>query len=357
MMESEEEDSVGAMDNTYCYEDLTFLEACLDVDYDAIQAIVEENPTEDEINEQDRSGRTGFSHLCSSGLAPAVDILSEVPEVDVNLPDKEGNTPLIFAAQAGHTDVVRVMLQSFKGIRMDQPNRLGFTALMKAAIQGRTDCARLLLYAGADPKLRDYGRKLCAEEWARYCGRKDCADVIAKFSNTKRFCLLRARANGTSGVGSGFLGRANSLPDLFAGQQERPKATPHKRSHSLRKKIRKILPGHHDTNNTTLNVASAGSPFAVIARCVSSPALPGGVKSPSGAEGAGGSGGAGGGVGGGGVGGVMKMKRPMSVENIPRVEVTIPGDEDTHAANKLEYPMCSRRRFRRAQPPNPIDDR
>ena len=41
-----------------------------------------------------------------------------------------------------------MMLQDFKGIRIDQPNRLGCTALMKAAIQGRTDCARLLLYAG-----------------------------------------------------------------------------------------------------------------------------------------------------------------------------------------------------------------
>ncbi|KAL8591022.1 hypothetical protein ACOMHN_002567 [Nucella lapillus] len=328
-MESEEEDSVGTTENAYCYEDLTFLEACLDADYDAIQSIVEENPTEEEINEQDRSGRTGFSHLCSGGLAPAVDILSEVPEMDVNLPDKEGNTPLIFAAQAGHTDVVRVMLQDFKGIRIDQPNRLGFTALMKAAIQGRTDCARLFLYAGADPKMKDHGRKLCAEEWARYCGRKDCADAIAKFSNTKRFCLVRSRIN--SNDTAAVLSRANSLPDLFAGQQERPK-TAHKRSHSLRKKIRKILPGHHDSN--TLNVANAGSPFAVIARCVSTPALPGGLKSPP-----------------------ADMKRPVSVDHIPRVEVTIPGDEDTHAANKLEYPMCSRRRFRRTQPVSPIDDR
>ena len=28
-------------------------------------------------------------------------MLSEIPEVDVNIPDKEGNTPIIFAAQAG----------------------------------------------------------------------------------------------------------------------------------------------------------------------------------------------------------------------------------------------------------------
>ncbi|XP_025082740.1 neurogenic locus notch homolog protein 4-like [Pomacea canaliculata] len=309
-MESDEDES--GLVNTYCYEDLTFLEACLEADLDAIAAILEENPTEEEMNERDRSGRTGLSHLCSSGLAPAVDLLSDVQEVDVNLPDKEGNTPLIFAAQAGHSDVVRVLLQDFKGIRIDQPNKLGFTALMKAAIQGRTDCARLLLYAGADPKLRDHGRKLCAQEWARYCGRKDCADAIAKFSNTKRFCL---KSRFTAG-----LERSSSLPDLFAGQQmAKP---PHKRSHSLRKKIRKMLPGNHDSN--TLNVASAGSPFAVIARCVSTPALPGGLKSPP------------------------AMKRPVSADSIPRVEVTVPYDEATHI--RQDYPACSRRRIRKCPP-------
>ena len=49
---------------------------------------------------------------------------------------------------SGHTDLVRLILQDIKGIRIDQQNRLGQTALMKAAIQGRADCARLLLYAG-----------------------------------------------------------------------------------------------------------------------------------------------------------------------------------------------------------------
>lgn len=55
---------------------------------------------------------------------------------------------VLFIFTAGHTDAVRILLQDFKGIRIDQPNRLGMTALMKAAIQGRSDCSRLLLYAG-----------------------------------------------------------------------------------------------------------------------------------------------------------------------------------------------------------------
>jgi hypothetical protein len=195
--------------------------------------------------------------------------------------------------------------------------------------------------------MHDFGRKLCAEEWARYCGRKDCADAIAKFSNTKRFCL-RARVRATNANaeegGGPTLERANSLPDLLAGQEERKKTQPHKRSHSLRKKIKKILPGQSGDSSggggpNTLNVNTPASPFAVIARCVSTPALPGGLKSQSAQP------------------HVSGMKRPVSVDNIPRVEVTIPYDEDTHAATRMEYPMCSRRRIRRNQPVNPIDDR
>lgn len=45
--------------------------------------------------------QTGLSHACANGFTPAVEALSEVPEVDVNQPDNEGNSPLIFAAQAG----------------------------------------------------------------------------------------------------------------------------------------------------------------------------------------------------------------------------------------------------------------
>ncbi|XP_067685971.1 uncharacterized protein [Haliotis asinina] len=296
----------------YGYEDLTFLEACIEQDVEAVQAILDENPTEEEINERDRSGRTGLSHTCAHGVLPVLDMLAEIPEVDPNIPDKEGNTPLIFSSQAGHTDVVRILLQDFKIIRIDQQNKLGFTALMKSAIQGRTDCARLLLYAGADPKLRDHGRKLCAEEWARFVGRKECAESIAKFSNTKRFCL-KSRLNQN-------VERCSSVPDLASDQLSRSDSTKQskkRRGGSLRRKLKNILP--HNTESLGINLSSPGSPFAVIARCVSTPVLPG-VISPVESS---------------------SLRRPVSADNIPRVEITVPMDEDgTH----VETNMIARRK-------------
>uniref|UniRef100_A0A915JKR6 Uncharacterized protein n=1 Tax=Romanomermis culicivorax TaxID=13658 RepID=A0A915JKR6_ROMCU len=54
--------------------------------------------------------------------------------IDVNLADNEGNTPLIFASQAG-----------------------------------------------SSPLKRDFGRRLCAVEWAEYCSRLYCAKTISRF--------------------------------------------------------------------------------------------------------------------------------------------------------------------------------
>lgn len=42
--------------------------------------------------------------------------------------------------------------------------------------------SRSAFLSGASPLLRDSGRGLRAEQWARFCGRYVCAEVIEKFS-------------------------------------------------------------------------------------------------------------------------------------------------------------------------------
>ncbi|GAB1597541.1 uncharacterized protein LOC115217241 [Argonauta hians] len=277
-------DSQFSDSSMYYDDEYQFIDACIDGDHEAVQAILEDDCTREEINERDKSGRTGISHACSSGFYTIVEILAEVPEVEVNLPDKEGNTPLIFAAQAGQEECVRILLNDFKKIRVDHVNRAGFSALMKAAIQGRTKCAKLLLFAGSSPKLRDYGRKLCAEEWARFTGRYDCAEAIAKFTKAKRFALRTRFQNSRK--------KSCSEPDLSCqGTTENNEGnSKHSDSNSehrtrqgwFRKKFKKFLHVQNDifSRHISSELELGSSPFQVIARCVSTPLIPGAI-SPS----------------------------------------------------------------------------
>ena len=45
--------------------------------------------------------------------------------------------------------------------------------------------------AGASPNRRDYGRRLCAEEWARFCGRHSCADAVAKYIRSTKYFFTK----------------------------------------------------------------------------------------------------------------------------------------------------------------------
>ncbi|XP_044014558.1 uncharacterized protein LOC122856783 isoform X2 [Aphidius gifuensis] len=135
-----------------------------------------------DVNATDSSGRSVISYIAGNGASEILETLLTFSGSNPNLPDNEGNTPLHFAAQAGQVECLNILLQRNIEIELDARNIHGFTPLMKAAIQGRTKCAKILLFAGANPTLKDHGRGLRAEQWARYCGRHACADTIEKFS-------------------------------------------------------------------------------------------------------------------------------------------------------------------------------
>lgn len=80
-------------------------------------------------------------------------LLNEGEPVDARDP-KYGATALIYAAQEGHTDVVKLMLD--KGADVNAKSKIDQTALMQAAYYKRYDTVKLLLQRGA--KLDDQHR-------------------------------------------------------------------------------------------------------------------------------------------------------------------------------------------------------
>ncbi|XP_058838565.1 uncharacterized protein LOC131694135 isoform X2 [Topomyia yanbarensis] len=147
--------------------------------------ILENGISRENLNSTDRSGRTAISYICSTNLTNFLELFLQIPGIDVNKPDNEGNTPLHFAAQAGLSDIVNMLITKCRSLVIDPKNNLGFTPLMKAALQGRTRCAKLLLFAGASPVETDTGRGFRAEQWARFCGRHSCAETIEQCARAR----------------------------------------------------------------------------------------------------------------------------------------------------------------------------
>lgn len=62
---------------------------------------------------------------------------------DVNMKDKQGFTPLILAAQMGHTAVVQALIEA--GANADSEGPAGWSALMQASYFGRLGAVRVLI--------------------------------------------------------------------------------------------------------------------------------------------------------------------------------------------------------------------
>jgi ankyrin repeat protein len=72
---------------------------------------------------------------------------------DVNARDERRQTPLAYAARAGHVEAVRLLLAA--GARPDVPGHSDRTALMDAAEAGHVEVVRALVEAGADVNARE----------------------------------------------------------------------------------------------------------------------------------------------------------------------------------------------------------
>ena len=78
------------------------------------------------------------------GYADIVKVLLEQPNVDVNLAQTGGATPLYLATTLGHVEIVRLLLGA-RGINVNLATSEGATPLMIAAQKGREEVMKLLL--------------------------------------------------------------------------------------------------------------------------------------------------------------------------------------------------------------------
>ncbi|XP_076874659.1 photoreceptor ankyrin repeat protein isoform X2 [Brachyhypopomus gauderio] len=157
----------------------TVYEACAGNDASSLQTVLGRGVTADEVMELDINGRNGLMLAVSHGFIDIVYGLDQCPFLDINHQDKDGNTALMIAAQAGFVIILNYILNYFSGVNIEVRDNRGFTALIKAAIQGNDDCVASLLMAGADITAGDSAQGKDVKEWA------------LKTGHFETFCRLR----------------------------------------------------------------------------------------------------------------------------------------------------------------------
>ena len=97
--------------------------------------------------------RTALSWAAAAGSEESIELLLKQPSIELNTADKSGQTPLLRAADAGHTKCIRMLLG--KGANLTHADHEGRTALSLAAFKGHKVVAKLLLKNNAEIDAQD----------------------------------------------------------------------------------------------------------------------------------------------------------------------------------------------------------
>jgi ankyrin repeat protein len=96
---------------------------------------------------KDKSGRTPILWAASKGHEAVVKLLLETGQVEVNSKDQKGQTPLSWAAANGHVAVVKLLIETGQ-IEVESKDKYGWTPLYWAARNGHEAVVKLLIETG-----------------------------------------------------------------------------------------------------------------------------------------------------------------------------------------------------------------
>ncbi|XP_033102351.1 uncharacterized protein LOC117105339 [Anneissia japonica] len=129
-------------------------------------------------NLRDSDGRTALALACQRGDEGMVKIIAEHSDANPNIVDNSMDTPLMHACRMeGGTNAVKMMITCFGrlNLEVDIMNSKGYTPLLEAARLGHSEVCRLLVKAGADVNIRDPTDNSTAQDLAiqSRCGTPD----------------------------------------------------------------------------------------------------------------------------------------------------------------------------------------
>ncbi|KAK9169794.1 hypothetical protein Syun_001934 [Stephania yunnanensis] len=144
------------------------------------------------LEAQNADGQTALHLACRRGSLQLVEAILEYNEADVDVLDKDGDPPIVFALAAGSAECVHALIRRSANVRSRLREGFGPSVAHVCAYHGQPDCMRELLLAGADPNaVDDEGETVLHRAVTKKYS--DCAIVILENGGCKSMGVLNAK--------------------------------------------------------------------------------------------------------------------------------------------------------------------
>ncbi|XP_038988761.1 E3 ubiquitin-protein ligase KEG [Phoenix dactylifera] len=144
------------------------------------------------LEAQSADGHTALHLACRRGSVELVETILAYEEADVDILDKDGDPPIVFALSAGSPECVRALINRSANVSSRLREGLGPFVTHVCAFHGQPECMKELLLAGADPNaVDDEGESVLHRTIAkRYT---ECAIVILENGGCRSMGFLNAQ--------------------------------------------------------------------------------------------------------------------------------------------------------------------
>ncbi|GJX38038.1 E3 ubiquitin protein ligase KEG [Tanacetum coccineum] len=144
------------------------------------------------LEAQNADGQTALHLACRRGSSELVEAILNYREANVDVLDKDGDPPLVFALAAGSPECVRALLGRYANVRSRLRDGFGPSVAHVCAYHGQPDCMRELLLAGADPNaVDDEGESVLHRAVTKKY--TECAIVILENGGCKSMSILNSK--------------------------------------------------------------------------------------------------------------------------------------------------------------------